>query len=117
MPNLNELQEQILNLEAGDRECLTEWLLEIAGHNLGLRRVSLPPGIEKQPGVCGGDPRIVRTRIPVWLIEQMRRLGSSEAEILRCYPTLRAEDLVHAWWYVDLHESEITQQIRDNEQA
>jgi hypothetical protein len=37
------------------------------------------PGIEETPGVCGGVPRIVRTRIPVWVLEQARRLGASEA--------------------------------------
>ncbi len=26
------------------------------------------PGIEAAPGVCGGEPRIVRTRIPVWVL-------------------------------------------------
>ncbi len=45
------------------------------------------PGIECTPGVVGGDPRIVRTRIPVWVLEQARRLGSSEAEILSAYPS------------------------------
>lgn len=37
---------------------------------------------------------MVRTRIPFWLLEQARRLGSSEQELLEAYPTLRAEDLV-----------------------
>ena len=57
------------------------------------------PGIESAPGVCGGEPRIVRTRIPVWVLEQARRLGTSEADLLRSYPTLGAEDLVHARAY------------------
>lgn len=74
-------------------------------------------GIESQPGVCGGEPCIVRTRIPVWVLEQARRLGTSEAEILRIYPTLRAEDIVHAWAYVRGHRAEIDQQILDNEDA
>ncbi|MGE0823138.1 MAG: DUF433 domain-containing protein [Candidatus Binatia bacterium] len=30
------------------------------------------PGIESTPGVCGGDPCIVRTRIPVWVNESLR---------------------------------------------
>ena len=30
------------------------------------------PGIENSPDVCGGDACIVRTRIPVWLLEQAR---------------------------------------------
>lgn len=75
------------------------------------------PGIDSTPGVCGGEPRIVRTRIPVWLLEQARRLGTGEAELLRSYPTLRAEDLGHAWAYVRGHRSEIEQQIRENEEA
>jgi hypothetical protein len=28
------------------------------------------PGIDTTVGVCGGDPCIVRTRIPVWVLEQ-----------------------------------------------
>ena len=54
------------------------------------------PGIETSPAVSGGEPRIVRTRIPIWVLEQARRLGMSEAELLHAYPTLRAEDLVNA---------------------
>lgn len=73
------------------------------------------PGIESRAGVCGGEPCIVRTRIPVWVLEQARRLGTSEAELLRMYPTLRAEDVVHAWAYVRAHRAEIEQQIHDNE--
>jgi uncharacterized protein (DUF433 family) len=75
------------------------------------------PGIESSPGVCGGEPRIIRTRIPVWVLEQARRLGSSEAEILRAFPTLRAEDLTNAWSFVRLHRSEIEEAIRENEEA
>lgn len=73
------------------------------------------PGIESRPGVCGGEPCIVRTRIPVWVLEQARRLSVSEAELLRSYPTLRAEDLANAWAYVRSHRDEITRQIEDNE--
>ncbi|MGI8909110.1 MAG: DUF433 domain-containing protein [Rubrobacteraceae bacterium] len=75
------------------------------------------PGIESTPGVCGGDARIVRTRIPVWVLEQAKRLGVTEADLLRSYPTLRAEDLVHAWAYVRVHREEIEREIRENEEA
>jgi uncharacterized protein (DUF433 family) len=75
------------------------------------------PGIESTLGVCGGEPRIVGTRIPVWVLEQARRLGVSEVELLRAYPTLGAEDLANAWAYVRLHREEIDAQIRDNEEA
>jgi uncharacterized protein (DUF433 family) len=75
------------------------------------------PGIESSPGVCGGEPCIVRTRIPVWVLEQARRLGASEEELLRSYPALRAEDLANAWAYVRSHRLEIEEQIRENESA
>jgi uncharacterized protein (DUF433 family) len=75
------------------------------------------PGIDTLPGVCGGEATIVRTRIPVWLLEQARRMGTSEAALLQAYPTLRAEDLAHAWAYVRRHVEEIDRQIRDHEAA
>jgi uncharacterized protein (DUF433 family) len=77
----------------------------------------LGSGIESTPGVCGGDPRIAGTRIPVWTLEQYRRLGLSEAQILGAYPGLRAADLVNAWAYVASHPEEIDRQIRENEEA
>lgn len=75
------------------------------------------PGIEKTPGVVGGDARVVRTRIPVWSLENYRRLGWSEAQILDNFPTLRAADLVNVWAYVDSHKDEIEQAITENEEA
>ncbi len=75
------------------------------------------PGIDTIEGVCGGEPCIVRTRIPVWVLEQARRLGTSEADLLRSYPALRAEDLANAWAYVRSHRDEIDGQIRENEAA
>ena len=63
-------------------------------------------------------PTTVRTRLGLrdcsW---QARRLGSTEADLLRLYPGLRAEDLASAWAYVRSHRDEIDQQIRDNESA
>lgn len=75
------------------------------------------PGIERQPDVCGGEPRIVRTRIPVWLLEQARRLGATEADLLHAYPTLGPADLTQAWAYADTHQDEMDRQIRENEEA
>jgi uncharacterized protein (DUF433 family) len=73
------------------------------------------PGIESTPDVQGGDPCIVRTRIPVWVLEQYRRLGMSESDLLANYPSLRAEDLVNAWAYVRAHRDEIDRQIEEQE--
>jgi uncharacterized protein (DUF433 family) len=72
-------------------------------------------GIEKDDGIVGGEARIVRTRIPVWTLDNYRRLGWSESFILDNYPGLRAADLVNAWAYTDAHRSEIDRAIADNE--
>jgi len=75
------------------------------------------PGIDMDPGVCGGEACISRTRIPVWLLVHARRLGASEGELLRAFPALRAEDLVNAWAYARLHAVEIDDVIRAHETA
>ena len=77
----------------------------------------LSPGIECTPGVQSGEPCIVRTRFPVWLLAQAKILGSSEADIFRAYPTLRAEDLANAWAYYRASKVEIDRQIVENETA
>jgi uncharacterized protein (DUF433 family) len=75
------------------------------------------PDIEQTPGVCGGDACIRQTRIAVWMLEQARRLGFSEADLLRNYPSLTAQDLESAWAYVEAHRDEIERQILENESA
>ena len=67
------------------------------------------PGIESRPDVCGGEACIVRTRIPVWVLVRARQMGISEADMLRSYPTLRAEDLANAWAYYRAYRDEIEQ--------
>lgn len=73
------------------------------------------PGIRRTPGVCGGDPCIRRTRIPVWLLVDIRQLGGSDEDILDDYPTLSQEDLDNAWAYYELHQTDIDQQIASQE--
>ena len=51
----------------------------------------------------------------MWVLEAARRAGGSEADILRAYPTLRAEDLANAWAYVRSHGEEISREIAANE--
>lgn len=72
-------------------------------------------GIEKTEGVCGGSARVRETRIPVWSLENARRQGVSEAELLQNYPSLTAQDLANAWAYVHSHPEEIEQEITENE--
>lgn len=107
--NAQRVKELLSTLTRAEKAELLQWVVQDFGDAF--------PGIESSNGVCGGEPRIVRTRIPVWLLEQARRLGASDAELLRSYPTLRAEDLANAWAYVRSHREEINQQIEDNEEA
>jgi len=109
MSKLQEAEKLLTDMSRAEKAQLLQWVARDLGDVL--------PGIESIPGVCGGAPCIVRTRVPVWVLEQARRLGTSEAELLRCYPTLRAEDLTNAWAYVRSHREQIEQQIQENEVA
>jgi uncharacterized protein (DUF433 family) len=73
--------------------------------------------IVKTPGVCGGDARIKGTRLSIWGLEEWRRLGWSDAQILDAYPQLKPEDLSAAWDYVVQHHDEIENAIRENQEA
>jgi uncharacterized protein (DUF433 family) len=74
-------------------------------------------GVESRPGVCGGEPVIVRTRIPIWVLEKARRSGLSEEQILGMFPSLGPQDLALAWAYVASHRGEIDEQIRHHDEA
>ena len=109
MSALREAEKLLPQMTRSEKAQLLQWVARELG--------DAAPGIECTPGVCGGEPCVVRTRIPVWVLEQARRLGASEADLLRSYPTLRAEDLVNAWAFVRSHRQEIDGQIRVNEDA
>ncbi len=109
MSPLAEVEKLFAAMTRAEKAQLLQWTARDLGDAF--------PGIESTPGVWGGEPRVVRTRIPVWLLAQARRLGTSEADLLRCYPSLRAEDLANAWAYVRSHREEIERQIRENEEA
>jgi uncharacterized protein (DUF433 family) len=109
MDALQKLEKYLSGLKRSEKARLLQRVAQDLGDAF--------PGIESTPGVCGGEPCIVRTRIPVWLLVQAHKLGVSEAELLVSYPTLRAEDLVNAWAYYRSHRQEIDQQIKENEAA
>ena len=109
MGKLQDAEKIISDLSRAEKAQLLQWVVRDLGDAF--------PGIESTPGVCDGEPCVVRTRIPVWVLEQARRLGTSEADLLRCYPTLRAEDLTNVWAYVRSRREEVEQQIRENEAA
>ena len=73
--------------------------------------------ITKIPDICGGDACIRGHRIPVWVLVGYRKLGLSDPEVLRNYPTLTLDDLQAAWEYAAAHPEEIEQAIRENEEG
>ena len=109
MSALGQVEKLLRTMTRAEKAQVLQWVARDVGDAL--------PGIASIPGVCGGEPCIVRTRIPVWTLEQARRLGASEADLLHAYPTLRAEDLTNAWAYVRSHRQEIEDEIRENEDA
>ena len=106
MSALGQVEKLLTTMTRAEKAQVLQWVARDVGDAL--------PGIESIPGVCGGEPCIVRTRVPVWILEQARRQGVSEADLLHAYPTLRAEDLTNAWAYVRSHRQEIENEIREN---
>ncbi|MBL8191101.1 MAG: DUF433 domain-containing protein [Acidobacteria bacterium] len=109
MISILEAEKLLSDMTRAEKAQLLQWVVRDLGDAY--------PGIESTENVCGGSARIVRTRIPIWLLEQARRLGTTEAELLTAYPTLRAEDLTNAWAYVRSHREEIDREIQENEDA
>ena len=109
MSAFHEVENLLSIMTRAEKAQLLQWVVRDLGDAF--------PDIESINSVCGGESCIVRTRIPVWVLVQARRLGTSEADLLRCYPTLRAEDLANAWAYFRSHRDEIERQIRENEDA
>jgi len=73
--------------------------------------------ISKKPDRCGGDACIRETRIPVWVLVNYRRLGASDADVLRASPGLTPADLEAAWEYAAANRAEIDRAIRENEEG
>src|SRR3989304_10067625 len=94
-----ELERELDGLSKADKAAVVQ--------RLALETADAWPGIEQSRDIAGGAACLVRTRIPVWVLESYRRLGWSEARLLTNYPTLRALDLVQAWAYADVHGEEI----------
>ncbi len=109
MTSIQEAEKLLSVMTRAEKAQLLQWVVRDLG--------DVYPGVESTPQVCGGAARIVRTRIPVWILEQARRQGTGEAELLNAYPTLRAEDLANAWAYVRSHREEIDREIQENEDA
>jgi uncharacterized protein (DUF433 family) len=107
--NMQQINPQISRLSRAEKAELLQRLAKEVGNAWA--------GIENTAGVSGGEACIVRTRIPVWTLENYRRMGMTEAAILENYPSLRAADLVNAWAYADAHPDEMERLIHANEES
>ena len=109
MTAIQQAEQLLTVMTPAEKAQILQWIVRDIGNAF--------PGIEIRPGVCGGAPCIVRTRIPVWMLIQARLAGIADAELLRAYPTLRAEDLANAWAYYGAHRLEIERQISENDEV
>ena len=74
MSPLRDVETLLSKLSRAEKAQVLQWVVRDLGDAF--------PGIETNVEVCGGEPCIVRTRVPVWLLVQARRLGASEAQLL-----------------------------------
>jgi uncharacterized protein (DUF433 family) len=74
MSTLRDVETLLSKLSRAEKAQVLQWVVRDLGDAF--------PGIETNGEVCGGEPCIVRTRVPIWLLVQARRLGASEAQLL-----------------------------------
>jgi uncharacterized protein (DUF433 family) len=106
---LKEIEKHLLALSPSEKVQAIQLLAQSLGNNW--------QGIEKTPDVCGGEARITKTRIPIWVLVEAQRLGYSDADLLNSYPTISAVDLANAWVYAQAYPEEIELAIQRNEAA
>lgn len=93
-----------------------DFLLTSTENRFRMKTDSPASWISKKTDRCGGDACIRDTRIPVWTLVNYRRLGGSDADLLRDYPALTPADLEAASEYYKSNAEEIERAIRENEE-
>lgn len=101
----SELRSQLLALSPSQKAEALQVLTQTL--NPGSR------GISKTPDVCGGDACIAGTRVPIWVLVDLRQQGANDAKLLEFYPSLTAADLVNAWAYAEANLEEIEMALRE----
>jgi uncharacterized protein (DUF433 family) len=81
----------------------------------GVEYTSGPSEIKKTPGVSGGAACVRDTRIPVWTLVQLKKLGRSEEQLIADFPSLTQADLDAVWQYYRGHSVEIDEAIAAEE--
>ena len=106
---LKELEKQLFALTPDEKNQAIQLLVQSLSNTW--------QGIEKTPGVCGGEARIAKTRIPIWSLVNYRILGGNDVRFLQEFPHLMAADLADAWAYAEAHPDENEAAIARNEEA
>ena len=65
MASLSDFEKMLPALSRGEKAQILKWVVRELDDDF--------PGVDSRADVCRGEPCIVRTRIPVWLLEQARR--------------------------------------------
>ncbi len=73
--------------------------------------------IQRTPGICGGEACVGMTRIAVWMLEEARRAGVADLDLLKDNPGLSVFDIEAASQYLETHREGIEQGIGLNQQA
>jgi len=111
---MSVLEQQLVREVATAPEFLKQEVLDFV---LFLKEKHLRNGIVKTPGVCGGEARVEGSRIALWMLEEARRAGCTDGEILEDYPALDAARLSGVWAYVEANPEEIERCIFENSKA
>ena len=72
--------------------------------------------IKKTADVSGGAACVGDTRVPAWILVQLKKLGRTEEELMADFPSLRPGDLDLVWGYYRDHTGEIDAAIAAQEQ-
>lgn len=106
---IEEARQVVTKLSAEERRSLVEWLAH--------EPAEVAPGIYRTPRVCGGDACIRGLRLPVWQLEEGRRNGATDSQLLQSHPALTPEDLANAWAYAAANRDEVERLIQENSEV
>ena len=108
---MSVLEQQL----AREVESVPEFLKqEVLDFVMFLKEKHIKKGIQKTPGVYGGEVCVGETRLAVWMLVEARRAGCTDEEILQDYPGLNSTSLANAWAYAASHAEEIEEAIAEN---
>jgi uncharacterized protein (DUF433 family) len=107
---LMHLYEKLPEAERAEVADFARFLM--ARRGIDTRSHRHPEGaIRHTAGVVGGDACVRDTRIAVWTLVQLKKLGRNEEQLLGDFPGLKPEDLDAVWAYYRDHTDEIENAI------